>query len=45
MDCHMPIMDGFEATVAIRKLQAHSDTYTPIIALQPWPCQATANAA
>jgi CheY-like chemotaxis protein len=33
MDCHMPEMDGFEATVAIRKLEAASDTYTPIIAV------------
>lgn len=33
MDCHMPEMDGFEATVAIRKLEALSGTYTPIIAV------------
>lgn len=33
MDCHMPEMDGFEATQAIRKLQALSAAYTPIIAL------------
>ncbi len=33
MDCHMPIMDGFEATVAIRKLESLTDSYTPIIAV------------
>ena len=33
MDCHMPEMDGFEATIAIRKLEALSGTYTPIIAV------------
>jgi len=33
MDCHMPEMDGFEATVAIRKLEELSGHYTPIIAV------------
>jgi CheY-like chemotaxis protein len=33
MDCHMPEMDGFEATEAIRKIEAASGTYTPIIAV------------
>ncbi|MBX9721168.1 MAG: response regulator [Candidatus Obscuribacterales bacterium] len=33
MDCHMPIMDGFEATVAIRKMGAQTGVYTPIIAV------------
>ncbi len=33
MDCHMPEMDGFEAAVAIRKLESLSGNYTPIIAV------------
>lgn len=33
MDCHMPEMDGFEAAVAIRKLESLSNSYTPIIAV------------
>ena len=33
MDCHMPEMDGFEASVAIRKLERVSGEYTPIIAV------------
>src|SRR5262249_37826792 len=33
MDCHMPEMDGFETTVAIRKLEEQSASYTPIIAV------------
>ena len=32
MDCEMPVMDGFEATVAIRG-QSGSSSYVPIIAL------------
>ncbi len=33
MDCHMPGMDGFEATAEIRKYQESLGKYTPIIAV------------
>ena len=33
MDCHMPKMDGFEATRAIRRLESALGRYTPVIAL------------
>ncbi len=33
MDCQMPEMDGFQATKAIRKLEALNNSYTPIIAV------------
>ena len=33
MDCHMPEMDGFEATKLIRNEESISNTHTPIVAL------------
>src|SRR5215470_18022563 len=33
MDCHMPEMDGFEAARAIRRLEAETGHYTPIVAV------------
>ncbi|MBS1953013.1 MAG: response regulator [Cyanobacteria bacterium SZAS-4] len=33
MDCQMPEMDGFQTTVAIRKLEALRGSYTPIVAV------------
>ena len=38
MDCHMPELDGYQATGAIRNLEADTGDHTPIVAL-------TANAA
>ena len=33
MDCHMPEMDGYEATARIREQQRSTDSHIPIIAL------------
>ncbi len=33
MDCHMPIMDGYQATAHIRKIELSKNTHIPIIAM------------
>jgi CheY-like chemotaxis protein len=33
MDCHMPVMDGYESTAVIRKLEQSKERKTPIVAM------------
>jgi signal transduction histidine kinase/CheY-like chemotaxis protein len=33
MDCHMPVLDGFETARAIRQKEANSGRHTPIVAM------------
>ncbi len=33
MDCHMPVMDGYDATRALRLAERHSGQHMPIVAL------------
>lgn len=33
MDCDMPVMDGYEATMAVRKLEEETGNHVPIVAM------------
>lgn len=33
MDCQMPVLDGYQATAAIRKMEENTGRHTPVIAL------------
>jgi PAS domain S-box-containing protein len=33
MDCHMPVMDGYQATAAVRAFESHAGRHTPIVAM------------
>lgn len=33
MDCHMPVMDGFQATREIRKMESRTGSHVPIVAM------------
>jgi CheY-like chemotaxis protein len=41
MDCHMPEMDGFQATRAIREIEAKTGQHIPIVAMTANAMQGT----
>ena len=40
MDCDMPVMDGYDATVAIRRLEVESGRHIPIVAMTSYDREA-----